>query len=128
MSEKIKLVNGVVFELLPIGVSENPVDKTRTFKFSSPLVYSEVEDALTSLCNLQTTQRLSETDEVISTYNDIASLKYLTKESGTNNYIAILSIDEVLRRLSDIDIKLTAALQALQNNYMGGIYGEWEHV
>ena len=113
MSEKIRLVNDTVFELLPIGVSENPVDKTRTFKFSSPLGYSEVENALTDICNLQTIQRLSETDVVSCTYNDIATLKYLTKESGTNNYIAILSIDEVVRRLSDIDIKLTATLKAV---------------
>ena len=116
MSEKIRLVNGTMFELLPIGVSENPIDKTRTFKFSSPLRYSEVENTLTSLYNLQTIQRLSETDEVLCTYNDIATLKYLTKESGTNNYIAILSVDEVARRLSNIDIKLTATFQAV--NYI----------
>lgn len=79
--EKIKLGNKQTFEILPMGISTNVFEKTRTFSFISDLGYSEVEIAFQPE-NISQIEYYSIADELLKIYADCAALKSLTKEFG----------------------------------------------
>lgn len=78
--EKIKLVNGQIFEIIPVGIVTKDYEKIRMFSFISTLGYGEIENAFSNVSNIQTIEYYSATDEILKTYTDCISLKSITKE------------------------------------------------
>ena len=76
--EKIKLGNKQTFEILPMGISTNVFEKTRTFSFISDLGYSEVEIAFQPE-NTSQIEYYSIADELLKIYADCAALKSLIR-------------------------------------------------
>ena len=99
--EKVKLKNGTLFDIVPMGISQS--DKIRTIKFISSLPYVEIEALFDSTNNVSNIQYLSELDEVLATYLDCVILKSLSKAKNVviddsltaDIYTVELSIDAV---------------------------------
>lgn len=77
--EKIKLSNGQMLKIIPMGIETNTYDKTRRFSFVSALGYTDIETAFNTE-NISKIEYLSSTDELLKTYTDSIILKSLTKE------------------------------------------------
>jgi len=77
--EKIKLNNGQIFNIIPMGINTNEYGKSRKFSFTSDLGYGEIEIAF-SMENIRKIEYLSTADEILKTYIDSISLKSLSKE------------------------------------------------
>ena len=77
--EKIKLNNGQIFEIVPMGIDTNMFEKTRKFSFVSDLGYGDIETAF-SVGNIGKIEYLSTADELLKAYTDCKSLKMLSKE------------------------------------------------
>lgn len=75
--EKIKIGN-TEFDLVPMGIGEDIVKKTRYFKFISNLDYAQVIN-LVSL-NTDNIQHLDSEGNIINTYADIVAFKGLAFE------------------------------------------------
>lgn len=77
--EKIKLVNGKVFELIPMGINTNIFMKERTFSFISD--YKEIENEFGEE-NISSITYISKGGDVLKEYNDCIYLKKVIKEFG----------------------------------------------
>lgn len=115
MADKIKLRNGLIFELVPDGIK--PYDKTRKITITSDLTYAEIESCFANTDNISTIQYLSEADEVLKTYADCVSLKTLYKDYDNGTYTVELSIDAVAKQLNELAQGQTNAELALVEVY-----------
>jgi hypothetical protein len=105
--EKIKLDNGQEFDVIPMGVIENPITKRRSFKIISELQSDEVKVIFSDTDNIKTIDYTLEDGTLIKSYCDCVSLKGLSVEFGANVdenitadvYTVELSIDAVERAL-----------------------------
>jgi len=77
--EKIRLNNGQIFELIPIGIETDVLKKRRKFSFVSELGYAEIE-ATFSVDNITSIDYLSADNEVLKIYTDCNGLKMIAKE------------------------------------------------
>ena len=77
--ESIKLNDGKVFEIIPMGITTS--EKTRKYSFVSELGYEEIETAFNTE-NISSIQYLSDHGELLKTYSDCTILKSLSKEFG----------------------------------------------
>lgn len=97
--EKIKLDNGIEFDIVPMGIETNTFNKTRKFKFISELVYGEIEGSF-NIENISRIEYLSVADELLKTYTDCINLKMIAKEFNkeyedgkfADAYIVVLEI------------------------------------
>jgi molybdopterin-guanine dinucleotide biosynthesis protein len=104
--EQFKLNDGTILNIVPMGIGDNTIAKTRTVMFQTTLTYAEIETILLNSTNLSVTQHLSETGEVYNTYTDIAKLKNLGYDYNSNTYTAVFSTDEVEAKLQSITTQL----------------------
>lgn len=77
--EKIKLNNGQIIEIVPVGIDTNFLFKTRKLSFISKLGYAEVESVFNT-DNISRIEYYSANDELLKTYTDCVNLKMLSKE------------------------------------------------
>lgn len=77
--EKIKLINGKIFDLIPMGINTNILTKERTFSFISNLDTEEVEKEFGE-SNVSKIYYLSSSGDVLKQYNDCVSMKKISKE------------------------------------------------
>jgi len=78
--EKIKLYNGHVFEIIPMGIETNKFEKTRKFSFVSVLSYEDIESEFSDEENISRIEYYSAAGDLLKTYSDCVSLKMLAKE------------------------------------------------
>ncbi|MDF2906849.1 MAG: hypothetical protein K0R34_2170 [Herbinix sp.] len=112
--EKIKLSNGVIFEITPMGITSLDVQKRRSFNFASELSYDEIETEFKNPDNIASIQYLSEADEVLKTYADCVSLKILSKNIDTGVYTAECSTDAVELQIRQMQAQIAALTAAQQ--------------
>jgi hypothetical protein len=104
--EKIK-ININTFDLIPMGIDQS--DKSRTFTISSTLPPAEIESAFT---NVERIEYLSESDEILVTYLDGISLKFIQRNYEDDTYTITISTDAIERQIKE--------LQAQVSSLMGG--------
>lgn len=104
--EKIKLNNGQIFELEPMGIITS--DKRRFFSFKSELPYQEIETAFIE--NLEKVEYLSTADELLVTYVDCVSLKSISKDIETSIYTVEVSTDAVEKQLKDLQNQVNSLM------------------
>lgn len=107
--EKIKLKNGQEFELVPMGIVNDDMNKRRKFKIVSELPYEEIKAIFNDADNIAVIDYAVDTT-VSKTYADCVILKSLKFEVGyridesteRDIYIIELSTDEVSMALQKI--------------------------
>lgn len=117
--EKIKLKNGQEFELVPMGIVNDDMNKRRKFKIVSELPYEEIKAIFNDADNIAVIDYAVDTT-VSKTYADCVILKSLKFEVGyridenitTDIYVAELSTDAVEKELE----VLKQALEKQQTN------------
>lgn len=117
MSEKIKLKNGQIFELIPMGIKTKTLEKTRVFKVVSDLAYDEMLAILSDSVNIGSIEYITEDNLVTKTYLDCVSLKglefrpeYQITDMDTHDiYVFELSTDIIERQLLSVSKSLDAA-------------------
>jgi hypothetical protein len=105
--EKIKLLNGQEFNVIPMGVIDNPSTKRRSFKITSELASTDIKDVFSNLENISTIDYVLQDGTLIKSYCDCVSLKGLSVEFGAqvdenitaDVYTVELSIDAVERAM-----------------------------
>jgi hypothetical protein len=111
----IQLKNGVKYELIPNGISNNVKTNTRTIKFISDDNYTSIFDIISDYENYSTIYILDSNELIEKTYTDIFAFKSLTLEKDVevetgiskDVFIAVYGIDELNRNISDLKAKLT---------------------
>lgn len=79
--EKLKLVDGQTFNLVPMGISTNNFDKVRQYSFvSDALSYEDIESAFANNGNINRIEYYSASDTLLKVYEDCVALKSVTKE------------------------------------------------
>jgi hypothetical protein len=109
--EKIKLSNGTIFEIIPMGITET--EKRRSISFNSDLTYTEIEDNLRNTNNINCIQYISASDDVLVSYADCGALKKLSKDIDSGVYTAEFSTDAVERKLQELQEQINI-LKSLQ--------------
>jgi hypothetical protein len=117
MSEQIKLKNGSVFEMIPMGVSES--EKKRIFKFTSSLTYEEIKTLFSTSDNISSIDYILADGTTSKTYADCVSFKGLSFETDieveegitTDVYTVTLSADAVEKTIKVLQSKI-ATLEA----------------
>lgn len=105
MSEKIKMKNGTVFNLIPMGIVDDA--KKRSFSFTSLLTFAEVEAIFLNPENFTSIMHQSETGETLSTYADCVSYRYIGKDATNGVYTVTLSTDAVETALREVSASIT---------------------
>ena len=113
--EKIKLKNGQEFELVPMGIVNDDMNKRRKFKIVSELPYEEIKAIFNDADNIAVIDYAVDTT-VSKTYADCVILKSLKFEVGyridesteRDIYIIELSTDEVPMVLQKIQETLNS--------------------
>ena len=113
--EKIKLKNGQEFELVPMGIVNDDINKRRKFKIVSELPYEEIKAIFNDADNIAVIDYAVDTT-VSKTYADCVILKSLKFEVGyridesteRDIYIIELSTDEVSMALQKIQETLNS--------------------
>lgn len=88
--EKIKLTNGQILDIIPMGICMNMYERTRTISFVSNLGYADIESAFETP-NIENIEYLSAAGDLLKTYSDCTGLKSLTKEFGRQVEDSIVS-------------------------------------
>lgn len=114
--EKIRLNNGQEFELIPMGIVDNIVTKRRKFTFKSDLDYGDVEAQFAD-DNVAKIEHLNSEGEIMRTYLDCVSLKSLSRDIDAGTYTVELSVDEVERKISDLENNIVYTELALTEIY-----------
>jgi hypothetical protein len=96
--EKIKLTNGQEFFIVPMGITS--AEKRRSFIILSDLQFTEIETAFSD-SNITSIQYLSETGEILATYNDCITLKTMARDLEYGTYTIELSIDAMEIKLNN---------------------------
>lgn len=128
--EKIKLKDGTLFDIVPMGISQS--DKVREIKFISTLPYAEVEALFDDVENIENIQHLSDANEELETFADCVAYKYLGKaknvqinDSLTADVFTVeLSIDVVEKTIRGIKKNVTyteVALVEIYETILGGM-------
>lgn len=95
--EKIKLKDGTILNLVPMGIQDNK--KRRRFTFFAEL--TNIEEIFTE-DNISRIEYLSVADEVLAVYVDCVSLKLFTKDIENGTYTVELSLDDLERKIKTL--------------------------
>ena len=115
--EKIRLKNRQEFELLPVGISDNMVTKRRKFAFITELAYDDIYHAFADSDNISVIEHLSDAGEVLKAYADCVGLKQITRNVENGSYIVELSVDEMERRIKEMESGIVYTELALTEIY-----------
>jgi hypothetical protein len=100
--EKLKIGNNT-FDLVPMGISEDTIRKTRSFTVSKSMDFEAMRTAV--LSGMSRIDHIGNDGTVVNTYMDCIALKtILVNEEGT--YTITLSTDASLTEIKALQAKL----------------------
>jgi hypothetical protein len=109
--EKLKIGSNT-FDLVPMGISEDTIRKTRSFTVAENMEFEEIRAAVR--IGLSQIDHIGNDGNVSNSYMDCISLKsILVNEEGT--YTITLSTDANLREIKDLKSQIDAVNIALAN-------------
>lgn len=110
-------------ELVPVGITVNETNKTRSIRFISTLSYNDVINIVSNPDNFESITVIGEDGNTQSTFADCVAFKGLSfdkdikidDDTTTDVYTVTYSVDQLERAISDLQIKINNA-QLLSDN------------
>ena len=120
--EKIKLSNGQIFDLEPMGIITQ--NNKRIFTLQTNLTTEELAEIFSNPNNINRIQYILESGEVAVTYLDCAYATAITKSINSSGYTVEIATDVMGRRVETNEKNTTYIELALVEVYellLGGI-------
>lgn len=101
--EKLKIGSNT-FDLVPMGISEDTIRKTRSFTVTKSLEFDPMKAAI--LAGLTQVDHIGNDGAVVNSYMDCVALKSITVNEDSTSYTITLSTDASLTEIKALQAKL----------------------